>query len=145
MNGSKLDDFGRGAQGGSIGIAMVRFYFCAAALIAVTSGCATAVLPAEPMIRLHNASPHILDSVSVSFMGSIVAYGRLGPGERSQYRAARGAYRYAYIEARVNGERFRLQPIDYVGETPLEPGNYTYRLSLDTAQHSIGLELERND
>ena len=123
----------------------VGFYFCAAILVAAMSGCATAVLPAEPMIRLHNASPQVLDSVSASFMGKIVPYGRLAPGEHSQYRAARGAYRYAYIEARVSGERFTLQPIDYVGETPLGPGRYTYRLTIDAGQRSIGLELERDD
>lgn len=84
--------------------------------------------PAVTMVRLHNATGSTLEDIRVTFARIPVDYGDLAPGATSEYRPAEGAYRYAMIEARIGGEPFVLQPIDYVGETPLGPGRFTYRL-----------------
>lgn len=38
-------------------------------------------------------------------------------------------YKYAYINILAEGNTYTLQPIDFVGETPLPIGFYTYELS----------------
>jgi hypothetical protein len=38
-------------------------------------------------------------------------------------------------------ERFKLQPIDYVGASLLEAGNYSYAISFDPSQGEYGLDL----
>tara|TARA_R110002126_G_scaffold90404_1_gene215484 strand:+ start:4537 stop:4701 length:165 start_codon:yes stop_codon:yes gene_type:complete len=50
------------------------------------------------------------------------------------------AFRYAYIELTVDEEPYRLQPYNFVGETPLENGSYTYSLNLDN-KGNVLLEL----
>jgi hypothetical protein len=42
----------------------------------------------------------------------------------------------------VNGEALVLQPIDYVGERLLEPGQYTYALDVTTVAGSKRLTLD---
>ncbi|MEM6892924.1 MAG: hypothetical protein AAF554_04480 [Bacteroidota bacterium] len=54
--------------------------------------------------------------------------GFLASGESSDFYTFDMAYRYGYVEALVNGEKFTIQPIDFVGEFPLNPGKYAYRL-----------------
>jgi len=66
----------------------------------------------------------------------------------SEYRQVALAYGYAYVSAMVDGEKRVLQPIDYVGEEPLAPGDYTYVLQATPAssggEGSIDLELRRD-
>jgi hypothetical protein len=54
------------------------------------------------------------------------------------------AYRYALIEAVVAGKPARLIPIDYVGESELKAGRYTYVLTIDarTPSKVYGLRLK---
>ena len=108
---------------------------------AILAGCATAPLPAPalPMVRLYNASAATLANVRVQYDRVPVDYGTLAPGATSRYRMAEGAHRYARIEATVDGRAIIVQPIDFVGETVLVPGYYTYRLSLD-AQSELRIE-----
>ena len=73
--------------------------------------------------------------LSASFRGDIVAYGRLAPAN-GEIRAARGAYRYANIEARVSGER-SPQPID-MSARPRRAGPLYLPADARPAQHSIG-------
>jgi hypothetical protein len=103
--------------------------------LAAAVGCAPGG-PLEPEdrgpveIRIANESQFGFDRVEVGFPTGSVSYGALAPGESSEYRSVSRAYRYAYIEIEVDGEEFVRQPIDYVGETPLAAGKYTYRLDL---------------
>lgn len=46
------------------------------------------------------------------------------------------------MEDIVDGMPVKLQPIDYVGETLLDPGRYTYEL--DYRDGHLGLELKRD-
>lgn len=82
----------------------------------------------------------MFDSTIVNFSGQREVYGRLEPSQASEYRSVELAYRYAYIEVHFGGEHGVIQPIDYVGETPLDEGRYTYRLTLNP---EAGSELNR--
>jgi hypothetical protein len=117
-----------------------------------TSGCASpevtpppVVTPSEPdgaqapaldavRIRVSNDGTATLHDVVVKFpggegsSGQDEGYGDIAAGEMSEYRRIGLAYGYAYVAAVVDGEKRVLQPIDYVGEEPLAPGDYTYVL-----------------
>ncbi len=81
-------------------------------------------------INIQNNSAIAFDQVVVSFPSQREDYGAVDSGEESPYRTIEKAYRYAYIEAHAGDETHILQPIDYVGETLLETGRYTYALDL---------------
>ncbi len=97
----------------------------------------TAPLPeaAKPlMIRVYNNSGRVFDSVEVQFPEQTEQYGVVGAGSSSEYRVVSQAYQYAYVHVMVGGEAFTLQPIDYVGESLLAPGEYTYVLDIVEGQ-----------
>ena len=74
-----------------------------------------------------------------------VAYGSLPAAAFSEYKTADMAYRYNYIEVSVLDTVLILQPIDFVGETMLEPGLYTYRLDVTNGMTSLSLEFVDDD
>ena len=37
------------------------------------------------------------------------------------------------MELEIDGNTYTIQPVDYVGETPLENGKYTYQLDANDA------------
>ncbi|MEL6809883.1 MAG: hypothetical protein AAFP76_00920 [Bacteroidota bacterium] len=82
-------------------------------------------------IRLENVSLSTYSDIIVNTSTGDVSFENLVPGQRSAYTSFDLAYRYAYISLQANGEAYVFQPIDYVGETPLTAGNYTYRVGID--------------
>lgn len=95
---------------------------------------------ATPHIRLWNRSEHAMENITVAFPEQEAAYADIPAGQASDYHAVELAYRYAYIHLTSAGEEYVWQPIDYVGEIPLEPGYYTYALDI-ADDHMIALEL----
>ncbi len=82
-------------------------------------------------IRLFNAGELEFKDIKFNPSTGIVSFGDLAPDRYSEYKNFDKAYRYAYISLTVNDSMYTLQPIDYVGETPLANGNYTYRLNFN--------------
>lgn len=91
-------------------------------------------------IRIANNSSFAFQRVDVVFPEDEVSYGAVPAHGATSYHSVETAYRYAYIEVQVDGEELIIQPIDYVGETPLEPGRYTYALNVTIEGH-LTLEL----
>jgi hypothetical protein len=58
-------------------------------------------------------------------------HGEIKSGENTCYREYDKAYRYAYVSLTIDGEDLVVQPIDYVGETPLGIGYFTYHLEIE--------------
>lgn len=85
----------------------------------------------ELMIRVKNNSSYSMEDVTVGFPEEEIQYGDIRSGEESTFMEVTKAYRYAYIKTIVNEKELVLQPIDYVGESLLDPGLYTYELNLD--------------
>ncbi|MBU2906139.1 MULTISPECIES: hypothetical protein [Arenibacter] len=79
-------------------------------------------------IRIKNESNVTFDTVQVG--SDEMIHENIGPEEYSSYLEYETAYSYAYINIMVGEENFVSQPIDFVGETPLENGFYTYGLSI---------------
>ena len=79
-------------------------------------------------IRIKNNSSIVFDAVIVGT--AMEPHMNVTPGSFSEYFIYEEAYRYAYIEITSGEEIFILQPIDFVGETPLPIGFYTYELDV---------------
>lgn len=92
-------------------------------------------------IRVANRSDRDFDRVVVTFDPGRVDYGAVAKGATSEYRRIQQAYRYALVEVTASGQTFRFHPIDFVGETPLEPGRYTYALSIEPSDNTITIDL----
>jgi len=98
-------------------------------------------------IRVANRSNTTIESVRVAFPSQTEDYGTIQAHSATDFRKICQAYRYAYIEAVVDGQVAVLRPRDYVGEKPLSGGKYTYALTvIETAESKhdrLRLELVR--
>jgi len=79
-------------------------------------------------IRIKNDSSVTFDVVQVG--SEDMLHENIRPDEYSGYLEYETAYEYAYVHIKVGEETYVLQPIDFVGETPLENGFYTYKLNI---------------
>ncbi|MDU0371160.1 hypothetical protein ACFPAF_12190 [Hymenobacter endophyticus] len=95
-------------------------------------------------IRVRNASNYQFEAVQVLMPSGQHAYGTLNAGQSSNYATYSEAFRYAAVKVKVNGQDLEWIPTDYVGETPLQPGKYTYLVGItDIANGRLGLRLEQ--
>ena len=92
-------------------------------------------------IRLRNSSSFELTDVTFAPGTPRFEFDRIGPGEVTDYRSANGAYSYGYLDVLVGGERRTLQPIDYVGEEPLDDGEYTFVITIEPTTRNPMVEL----
>lgn len=104
---------------------------CLFAFVLALPGCSNPFeLWGDVEVRVANASSFDFQRVEVSFPEDEVNYGAVAAHRSSGYRRVSKAYGNAYVEVEVGGEELRIQPIDYVGESLLRPGRYTYELNL---------------
>ena len=89
-------------------------------------------------IRIENASNYDFSNIVVSRK----AYGDLKKGQFSGYQRFKRAYSYAHVILKIDGREYRIQPADYVGETPLSAGPHTYVLTLDEKGDHLGIKLQ---
>ncbi|WP_425389614.1 hypothetical protein [Ekhidna sp.] len=89
------------------------------------------------LIRIHNSSGQIFESVYVSSGDSDNTYLNITPGKFSNYQPYEIAYRYGYVKVISSDKEYVIQPFDYVGETPLGNGRYTYALSIESENLSL--------
>lgn len=103
----------------------------AALALSAADGCSGRVLVGgATLLRVQNASEFEMTDLVIHVPGEPIRADLLGPGDRTDYREAPGAFRIASVDGKVEGETFRIQVIDYVGEEPLGPGRFTYVLSV---------------
>ncbi len=92
----------------------------------------------EVSIRIENVSDYDYQSVLVNAWDTNVQYGDVKSGETTDYQSHPLAYRYAFVRLSISGDTTVIQPIDFVGETPLSPGRYTYAIDADDSQEYYG-------
>ncbi|SFJ22583.1 hypothetical protein [Olleya namhaensis] len=76
-------------------------------------------------IRITNISDNVFCNVVLIDMNC----GIIEQNQSSCYRAFESGYNYSFIELEIDGNTYTIQPIDFVGETPLENGYYTYQIN----------------
>ena len=114
-----------------------------AVLVATMLGGCTSPFEATDHVetRFRNATPSTLTNISLAWPGGSMQVAALAPGASSAFERHDGAYSYGALAVTMNGTVRRLQPIDYVGESPLAAGRYTYVLSTST-HFPDGIELQ---
>ena len=113
---------------------MKRYIYLALIFLMATGSCTDRDDDLDAVnIRIKNASSLVFDSVTVG--ESEEPYTNLAPDSYSDYQVFEEAYTYAFIRIASGEETFTLQPVDFVGETPLPFGFYTYELDVtDTGE-----------
>ncbi|MFD2725071.1 hypothetical protein [Hyunsoonleella rubra] len=97
--------------------------------------CANDDLPEEAVeIRLSNVSEFDYKNITVNS----TSFEDLEAGKTSTYKTFDLAYRYGFVELEIDGTTYTIQPIDYVGETPLEKGKYTYQIDANDSMEQYG-------
>ncbi|MGB3142871.1 MAG: hypothetical protein WBB24_02085 [Maribacter sp.] len=92
----------------------------------------------ELNIRLSNVSPYNFQNIVVNTGTGNTNFENINPQQKTGYKTFETAYRYAFVELEIDGETYTLQPIDYIGETLLENGNYTYEIDANDSQEQYG-------
>ena len=93
-------------------------------------------------IRIKNTSEFDYSNVIVNSDGTEKNYGSIFSNQYSEYKTFDYAYRYAFIELEIQGETLTLMPTDYVGETKLTSGNYTYLIGANENTLSITFQTD---
>jgi hypothetical protein len=93
-------------------------------------------------LRIENQCNLKIDSVAVISPGGKQVYYTINNGEKSGYKSYSFIYNYAYIKLYSGSEYKVVQPIDYVGETKIETGRYTYRLFMGVNGAATYLSVE---
>lgn len=87
--------------------------------------------PDKAQLRVRNVSNVSYDEVFVGAGGGgDREFGRLEPGEYSDYAEFEFVYRYGFLKVEVGQDTLYLIPIDYVGETQYKRGKFTYEIGL---------------
>lgn len=92
----------------------------------------------ELYIRLSNVSQYDFQNIIVNTKNVETRFANLSPKETTNYKKFATAYSYAFVELEIDGKIYTIQPIDFVGETPLENGNYTYEIDANDSLEQYG-------
>ena len=90
-------------------------------------------------IRLSNVSTFNFDNIVINTSTGYTNYGNLDSMAASEYKNFELAYSYASVGLVANGKTYSITATDYVGEKPLNNGDYTYQLNLQDEALTIVL------
>lgn len=94
----------------------------------------------EVNIRLSNISS--IRFVNATF--NSVNFGDIDPGEISEYKTFESSYSYGRVNITIDGQDYGWVPIDFVGESLLKEGDYTFQYSFDTVNNLLSDKLIRD-
>lgn len=85
-------------------------------------------------IRLSNIST--VDFKNATF--NHVNFGDLNSNEITEYKKfENNVYHYGTVKIEINDQDYGWTPIDFVGENPLEDGDYTFEYNFDTETQTL--------
>jgi heat shock protein HslJ len=92
-------------------------------------------------VRIRNTSSVDFSDVYAVFPnGKKVHYGPVAAGGTSKYEPVLEAYSYTSLTVKAGGRTYVYQPVDYVGESVLPNGQYSYALNLVGSRIDLTLE-----
>jgi hypothetical protein len=115
-------------------IALFSFIGCSKEEVTVT----------EVQIRIKNTSNMRFTDIKVATGGGEQNYDSLNVNDISAYKTYQFCYRYAFIQLKIDGTTYTLQPIDYVGETKFESGKFTYEINANTTNNILSLNFVKD-
>ena len=103
--------------------------------------------PANPnddlSIQVHNISDFDFKDLKINTGGGEHTYGSVASTQISDPALFQSAYRYCYVELKIDEDLFVLQPIDYVGETKIEDGEIIYEVDvIDYMSRSLSIRIQ---
>ncbi|WP_215225543.1 hypothetical protein [Echinicola shivajiensis] len=114
---------------------LLVFIFC----LSISFGCSRDDINPEAVnVRLSNISTYDFKNIIVNTSTGEVEFNDLDAQTTSEYKVFEKAYRYAFVELEIEGNTYTIQPIDYVGETPLSKGKYTYQINASELNGQYG-------
>lgn len=121
---------------------LARFTGVGLLLLVLFASCSGTDPAAElTLVRVENGTDRDVEELTVFTMPPIEA-DLLEAGAVTGYREVEEAFRIATVHVRIEDVPHILQIVDHVGESPLGPGLYTYRLELEGGPGpSLSLEL----
>ena len=116
----------------------VRIRIASLSVVALTAvaACDNPFTSDDTRIRLRNASAFELTAVTFAPGSPRLEFARIAAGETTAYVTVDNAYSYGYLDLLVGGEHRRLQPIDYMGESYIGDGQFTYVITVDAASRN---------
>lgn len=108
---------------------MKKLYFLLISVFILSCSQSDGAGEKDILIRVKNVSQFEFKNVLVNTSGGEQNFGNININQDSDYKTFDFAYSYAFIELKIDGNTFTLQPIDYVGETKLNNGKYTYEVN----------------
>ena len=111
---------------------MKSLYFLVFALLLFN--CSSENETTQVNLRVSNISDHNFENIVVRDR----SYNHLNSGQTSEYQLFDYAYSYDFIELEIDGKTYTIQPIDFVGESKLTNGDYTYAIDANSSEEQYG-------
>ena len=111
----------------------------------VLAGCDNPFSSDPTKIRLRNASSFELTAVTFQPGNPKLQFDRISAGETTPYATVSGAYSYGYLDVLVGGAHRVIQPTDYVGESTIGEGRFTYVITVEPTSRNPAVQMVRDD
>jgi len=93
--------------------------------------------PNEVLIRILNKSDVTFNDTKLNNEN----FGTLAPNQKSEYRVFAGAYEIGTVSIIIEGENYLMLPSDFIGETLLSNGKYTFQYIFDFQSKNLRVNL----
>lgn len=103
-------------------------------------------------LRIHNFTSFTFYNCTIDPQGTLsdypgpnaYNYGQIDINGKTNYKTFTRLYRYSWVRLTMNNKTYYLKPYDYISETVLESGRYTYKLTYTSNNDRLNLELVRD-
>jgi hypothetical protein len=111
--------------------------------LAIALACVGCGGDAQPTVRMCNDTGFDINAVA---WNTIYASDSITNGQCTDYETpTTPVYRYVAVTFRVQTDAFEIRPVDFVGETPLDDGPWSYHLTItDYANRSASVLASRD-